>query len=289
MGTEGAYMVVGLDGSAGSARSLDWAMARVERFGPIQPVSAWRYPWWSVAPFATTAVLPPAEATLQEHIRQVADRMLERVPAADRLTPLTTRGPAGSCLVDAAAEASLLVVGSRGHGAVAGNVLGSVGQYCASHAHCPVAVVPLEAELQDRFRRVVVGIDGTQNSRAAVDWALVHTPPETQIDLIHVWDPEAGTSGAPPALARERLEELAEGVVAKTVSSVASMRPSLVEGHAYSGDARAVLRSAGEGADLVIVGAGQHNTVGWLGSVAAGVVGRPETTTIVIRGGSGTD
>jgi nucleotide-binding universal stress UspA family protein len=46
---------------------------------------------------------------------------------------------------EAAADADLLVLGSRGHGSFAEAVLGSVGQYCVHHAHCPVLVMRGEA------------------------------------------------------------------------------------------------------------------------------------------------
>jgi nucleotide-binding universal stress UspA family protein len=50
-------------------------------------------------------------------------------------------GHPAQVLIDAAREAQLLVVGSRGHGGVAGALLGSVGQHCVQHATCPVVVV----------------------------------------------------------------------------------------------------------------------------------------------------
>jgi len=44
-------------------------------------------------------------------------------------------------LIDASQGAELLVVGSRGHGAFVGMLLGSVSEHCVSHAQCPVGVV----------------------------------------------------------------------------------------------------------------------------------------------------
>ena len=54
---------------------------------------------------------------------------------------MVQEGWAGRELLAAAEGADLLVVGSRGHGAVMGLLLGSVSEYCVTHASCPVVVV----------------------------------------------------------------------------------------------------------------------------------------------------
>ena len=55
--------------------------------------------------------------------------------------PGTVEGNASRVLVDASAGAELLVVGSRGYGAVTDALLGSVSTYCVHHAHGPVTVI----------------------------------------------------------------------------------------------------------------------------------------------------
>jgi nucleotide-binding universal stress UspA family protein len=51
------------------------------------------------------------------------------------------QGHPAAVLLDQAKDAELLVVGSHGHGGLAGAILGSVSQRCTQHATCPVVVV----------------------------------------------------------------------------------------------------------------------------------------------------
>jgi nucleotide-binding universal stress UspA family protein len=74
--------------------------------------------------------------------------------------------------VQIAEGATLLVVGSRGRGGVRSTLLGSVALHCSTHATCPVVVVHPNAGT-DSPRRVVVGVDGSPASRAALEHAVV--------------------------------------------------------------------------------------------------------------------
>ncbi len=57
------------------------------------------------------------------------------------VSAVVTEGDAAKVLVTAAKDADLLVVGTRGHGEIVGILLGSVSEYCTTHARCPVVVV----------------------------------------------------------------------------------------------------------------------------------------------------
>ena len=80
-----------------------------------------------------------------------------------------------AALLDAAAGAHLLVVGSRGRGTLASLILGSVSVGVSAHAPCPVVVVrPEKASVGDAayVGRVVVGVDGSEVSVQALDFAF---------------------------------------------------------------------------------------------------------------------
>ena len=55
--------------------------------------------------------------------------------------PVVVEGHPAPVLVEASRGADLLALGSRGHGEVAGMLLGSVSENCAAHAHSPVLVI----------------------------------------------------------------------------------------------------------------------------------------------------
>ncbi|MEV4089018.1 universal stress protein, partial [Nonomuraea fuscirosea] len=83
---------------------------------------------------------------------------------------LIDRGSPSALLTDLSAAAELIVVGSRGYGALQGMAVGSVSGHVVSRARCPVIV--MRGDSQERgAREVVVGFDGSPVSRAALSFA----------------------------------------------------------------------------------------------------------------------
>lgn len=132
--TETYQIVTGVDGSASSRAALRWALWHADLTGgAVTALMAWDlspiYGWAPDDADHATA------QTLREAVHDVAGE--SRVP----VERVVVQGGPAKALLEAAAGADLLVVGSRGHGGFTGALLGSVGQHCVQHAPCPVVVV----------------------------------------------------------------------------------------------------------------------------------------------------
>jgi nucleotide-binding universal stress UspA family protein len=141
MTTERELIVVGVDGSPESVAALTWAAHYGKACGgQIRALLAWHYPS-AVGPAppgaAPASITDEVRAAMSEHLTQA---IAEGAPDA-QVEPQIGYGHPAQVLVDASREADLLVVGSRGHGAFTGMLLGSVSLHCVHHASCPVVVV----------------------------------------------------------------------------------------------------------------------------------------------------
>lgn len=145
-------VVVGVDGSPGAREALRWAVAEARlRQTRLRVVHAWTARFAGV-PGGGYGYLDGTPELLAgdgvSDMRWAAEEMLEgmmREIAADadgvEVERQVVEGAAADVLIRAAAEGDLLVVGSRGHGGLAGLLLGSISQQCAYHAPCPVVIV----------------------------------------------------------------------------------------------------------------------------------------------------
>jgi nucleotide-binding universal stress UspA family protein len=143
-----ASVVVGVDHSAGARAALVFAVEEARlRHATLRVVHAWQYAsigalGMEVAGGAMLAaeldeLRTRAEAALDATIREAIPD-----PPGIEIERRVVEGPAAAVLVAESHGADLLVVGSRGLGGFRGLLLGSVGQQCAHHAGCPVAIVP---------------------------------------------------------------------------------------------------------------------------------------------------
>jgi len=132
--------VVGVDGSPAASAALEWAAGQAESTGAtVVAVATWSWP----RGFGQTVLIPndydPA-ADAEVLVRTAVDDVRARHPGVT-FESSVVEGRAADVLVEASRGADLLAVGSRGHGEVAGLLLGSVSEHCATHAHSPVLVV----------------------------------------------------------------------------------------------------------------------------------------------------
>lgn len=130
-------IVVGVDGSDSSIDALRWALRQAEDTScDVEVVTSWQHPLGYEADLTAESEDWKALAgtKLDDALAQVDVGQVE-------VTRTVSQGPPAKALTDAAANANLLVVGSRGHGSFAGMLLGSVSLHVSSHAGCPVVIV----------------------------------------------------------------------------------------------------------------------------------------------------
>lgn len=166
--THAGRVVVGYDGSDHSLAALKWAAAEAERRGrALTVLHVLDYVGFIPSPMGPFGRPDVDDANVTRVARSGAERARAIADLIDvSAVTLVARVPA--TLIEFSTEAELLVVGTRGHGDLAGAVLGSVAFAVSAHARCPVVVVRGESVLPSPGRAVVVGVDGSASSHEAV-------------------------------------------------------------------------------------------------------------------------
>jgi nucleotide-binding universal stress UspA family protein len=141
-------ILVGIDGSDHSRRALEWAAREAAvRHAPLTVLTVQQ----AVAGYWGSPALYPGDQDLADKARETAQRetdcTLEKISPESRPSSVTVRGVSGlpaEALLEAAAAADLLVVGSRGAGGFKRLLMGSVSTQVTHHARCPVVVIPAD-------------------------------------------------------------------------------------------------------------------------------------------------
>ena len=281
-------VVVGVDGSEPAKQAALWgareAMARGRGLTLVHSV---------LPPSAGSAfgpgfpigldVIDDLKAAVQEDLDAVAATL----PATDVLTHVEIGSPSG-VLLAASETAELIVIGSRGHGGFRGLLLGSVGSQVTAHAECPVVVIrevpPADA------KHVVVGIDGSAASEAAIGFAFdMASRHGWSVIAVHAWEvPAYDLLVVPDGPIPVPLTDVVDDEVRLAAEVLAGFQADYpdveVEQRLVRSAPVPALLDAAQGAALVAVGTRGHGQVvgALLGSVSHGVLHKAQVPVVVV-------
>ena len=277
-------ILVAYDGSADAQRALQWAAHESLRSGvPVHVLAVNEIlppTWGGVGGMIvmTEGYVLDSSAVLEEAAKALADAGVTSATTSQRTGPIVSE------LAQAAESASVLVIGSQGHGAAGEALMGSVSQHLARHATCPVVVV---REPHGDSRRIVVGIDGSPTSAAALDYACrrAETTGETVVAL-HGWHVRAPSTDVWAAAPRSVDLGERERLLAESVAGVREDHPDVrLEQEVVLVAPERALVDASASASLLVVGS---RGLGYfsgllLGSVSQAVLHRAACPVAVVR------
>ncbi|RKT19602.1 nucleotide-binding universal stress UspA family protein [Streptomyces sp. 1114.5] len=281
-------VLAGVDGSPQSTAAARWAAAEAVRRGAsLRLVHAW--PWLTdgVSSYAEPDDLPEAaQRTLAEAAEAVRARHPELAVQTDAVLDSPIDG-----LVAAAADAELLVLGSRGRGGFTGLLLGSVSMSVAGRSGVPVIVVREAVEAADGAGgagEVVVGVDAHAPEEEVLAFAFREAALRgARVRAVHGWElpPLFGyAGGAVPAAEVEQSEALEAKLLSLALAGPRERHPQVaVVEDVRLGAARALVE-ASAGASLVVVGR-RHRSFDLgprLGRVAHAVLHHAEAPVAVV-------
>lgn len=245
-------IIVGMDGSAGAAAALRWAVRESNLRGwPVRAVHA------GDGDQVSAGGLLGFDAAGQEAAEKALAAAIDSAlgdDASEHISLEVVNDRPAPALLERAVEAHLLVVGARGEGGFPHLHLGSVGTHCLQAAPCPVAIVRDDERGRWTDGRIVVGVDGSAPAQRALHWALAEAKLRAcAVEVIHAWRlPVTGGFYAvamEPALAEAGARHVLDAALAAEDTSGSRLAAHLPCG----GPAERLLHAA-ETADLVVVG-----------------------------------
>ncbi len=284
-------IIVGVDESPRSGAALAWAVRQARRrHATLRLIHAWAF----YVPVGVGAGLGQSGLgeRAESEARTVLDHACQQARGGPAGAELSVTGElvldqAGPALARASQDADMVVLGSRGAGGLAGQLLGSVSLYVAGHAHSPVVVVPdrsradkevlphpAGAEAEDAAP-VLLAVDVLHPVGAAIDFACAEAMAQDgRLRVLHAWtypvieqprfaNPLAFSPQVADADAREALEK----VIAPWREKYPGVAFELVTTH--DRPARALVDASAH-TDLLVVGA--HRRVAHVPGLALGLI-----------------
>jgi BASS family bile acid:Na+ symporter len=287
-----APIVVGYSGSESSMPAVHWAAAEaIATDRPLRVVMAWGMSSFGISPLSQAADFDRshAELTLNACVYKLRADMVGLVVEGELI-----RGTPAQGLLDRSKDAALIVVGNRTRRSLSRLVLGSSSSAVISHADVPVVLVRDDEDNEGpawRTGAVVVGVDGSEGSEAAVDFAMdaavlhgmslvaVHTLDEHVLAMTGPAVSNTGENAPHP-----RSDRLLQ--ISPALAKAREDHPSVVVTEVIdAGHASDAIVAAGERAALTVVGSRGHGGLkgALLGSVSRAVIESVDSPVAVVR------
>jgi nucleotide-binding universal stress UspA family protein len=289
-------IIVGVDGSPVSQVAVDWAAHTAAQRGValklvhvLNPPVVMAFPEVPM-PSGYLQWQEDAGREVLANAVKTAEEAALAVGTGSRPITVTTEMISGSSvpvLAELSGQAKMVVVGSRGRGALARGLLGSVSTGLLHHATCPVAVVHDEDPLVPHPSKapVVVGVDGSPASERAVEIAFEEAS-FRGVDLVavHVWS-DTGILEF-PGVDWSVLQSGADETLAERLAGWGERYPDVLVRRVVVADrpAHQLLEQA-KAAQLLVIGShGRGGFAGMvLGSVSTSVANAARIPVIVAR------
>ena len=249
-------ILVGVDGSANGDAALAWALTEARaRNCEIEAFWVWQVP---ALAYSAPGYLPPEPGVLESEGGRILAEALAGIGGADdvKVSLRVTEGSPAMVLLHASEEpdVGMVVVGSRGHGPVSGLLLGSVSHSLTHECKKPLTIVP--AGWEPDGGRIVVGVDGSSGSRAALTWAVAEAQMRSVgIEAVMVWPSPAQTLPAHVPTKVRNAAGVQPAVAEKLAAAVAEVDTSgvdVVQTVLYGHPARTLMQHAAEAVLLVV-------------------------------------
>jgi nucleotide-binding universal stress UspA family protein len=295
------HIICGYDGSKVSAAAASWAADEARRRGAGLTVLAC-YVEPTVSDFGLSSAFLSTVTTIhlrdatQAHVDELVTELAQTHPGL-AVNAIVVHGRPSQQLVVQAAQADLLVIGSTGSsgtssfmGSVAASsFMGSVAREVVRNSPCPVVVVPGEHRMPE-CPRVVMGVDGTVRSDAALEWGVDECDlVRGELEIVHAYSYPYASEWESSGEARDLMRIDAANVLEWAVDRARTRGGSKVDGQLVEGRPADVILERAREADLVVIGTRRFDPhsvyIAVLGSVAETVVGRPPCPVAVVREG----
>lgn len=136
-------IVVGVDGSPNAVAAMEWALDEARRGScEVDALLVWHEPIDATGYGYIGIDVADVEAGSRAQLDGIVEAARSTAPDVE-VKGVLAHGSPSQCLIEAASDADLVVVGRRGHNAALRLVLGSVSERVARKSPTPVVVVPL--------------------------------------------------------------------------------------------------------------------------------------------------